>query len=82
MLAGRTVLLESDPEQGDRDEAGHLLRYLWLPDGRLYNLEMILAGYAREESRDRPYRYQAMFLAAEATAREIGLGVWARATPQ
>ncbi|HEX9370404.1 MAG TPA: thermonuclease family protein, partial [Roseiflexaceae bacterium] len=41
LLDGQTVALEADPSQDDRDRYGRSLRYLWLPDGRLFNLEMI-----------------------------------------
>ena len=80
MLAGQIVRLEPDPSQGDQDRYGRLLRYVWLPDGRLVNLELIRQGYAFEYTYDRPYKYQALFQAAEREARAQQRGLWAPAT--
>lgn len=80
LLAGQTVLLEADGSQADRDRFGRLLRYLWLPDGRMANYELIDQGYAFEYTFAVPYRYQAQFKAAEARARAEGRGLWSPAT--
>lgn len=80
MLDGQVVLLEADPSQGDRDPNGRLLRYLWLTDGRLVNLEQIVQGYAFEYTYATPYRYQDQFRAAERAAREAEAGLWSPAT--
>ncbi len=77
VLAGQTVLLEEDPTQDTRDRYGRLLRYVWLPDGKLYNLEMIIGGFAHEYTYETPYKYQAVFKREEAAARERGWGFWA-----
>ena len=52
LLDGQSVAIEDDPTQGDADRYGRLLRYLWLPDGRLFNQEMIGQGYAFEYTYD------------------------------
>ncbi|MCS6880773.1 MAG: thermonuclease family protein [Oscillochloridaceae bacterium] len=80
LLAGQTVFLEADATQADRDQFGRLLRYLWLPDGRMANYELIDQGYAFEYTFAVPYRYQAQFKAAEARARAEGRGLWSPAT--
>jgi micrococcal nuclease len=80
LLDGQTVALEADPTQDDRDRYGRLLRYVWLPDGRPFNLEMIAQGYAFEYTYDLPYKYQAQFQQAERVAREQGRGLWSPAT--
>lgn len=80
MLDGQVALLEADPSQGDRDPNGRLLRYLWLADGRLVNLEQIAQGYAFEYTYAAPYRYQDQFRAAERTARAAEAGLWSPAT--
>ncbi len=80
MLDGQVVLLEADPSQSDRDPNGRLLRYLWLADGRLVNLEQIAQGYAFEYTYAAPYRYQDRFRAAERAAREAEAGLWSPAT--
>jgi len=76
---GAMVSLEADPSQGERDDTSsrRLLRYLWLADGRHFNLEMIREGYAHEYTFRTAYRYQAEFKAAEREARESRRGLWA-----
>jgi len=80
LLNGRTVFLEADGSQADRDSFDRLLRYLWLEDGRMVNYELIDQGYAFEYTFAVPYRYQAQFKAAEARARAEGRGLWSPAT--
>jgi micrococcal nuclease len=81
LLSGKTVWLEADPTQDNRDAYERLLRYLWLPDGPvLFNLVMVADGYAHEYTYDQPYKYQAAFTGAEAAAREQGKGLWAAST--
>jgi micrococcal nuclease len=77
LLQGQVVLLEADQSQGDADQYGRLLRFVWLPDGRLVNLVLIAEGYAFEYTYNRPYRYQTQFQAAQTTAREQQAGLWA-----
>ncbi|NWF79853.1 MAG: thermonuclease family protein [Chloroflexi bacterium] len=80
LLAGQTVFLEEDLSQDSRDRYGRLLRYLWLPDGRMANYELVAQGYAFEYTFAQPYRYQAQFKAAETQARAPGRGLWSPAT--
>jgi len=76
LLDGQTVSLESDPTQGDLDQYRRALRYIWLADGRLFNLEMIREGYATEYTFNLPYKYQEVFKRAQARAREQSRGLW------
>jgi micrococcal nuclease len=80
LLGGQVVYLEGDPSQDTRDRFGRLLRFVWLEDGRLYNLEMIAQGYAFEYTYDKAYKYQAAFRGAEEAAREAQRGLWAETT--
>jgi endonuclease YncB( thermonuclease family) len=80
LLDGQTIWLEADASQGERDAFGRLLRYVWLPDGRLFNLQMVAEGYAHEYTYSGPYKYQALFKQAAALAREQGLGLWSPQT--
>lgn len=80
MLDGQTVLLEADPSQDNRDRFNRLLRFVWLPDGRLANYQIIAQGYGFEYTFRAPYRYQAQFKAAERAAREARAGLWAPET--
>ncbi|MGQ9547393.1 MAG: thermonuclease family protein [Roseiflexus sp.] len=80
LLRGQTVLLEDDPTQDNRDRFNRLLRFVWFPDGRLANYEIIAQGYGFEYTFRRPYRYQAEFKAAERAARDAQIGLWSPET--
>ena len=80
MLRGRQVWLEYDPSQGRHDRYGRDLAYVWVGATRMVNEELIREGYGREYTYDRPYRYRALFQAAERSARSAGRGLWAAST--
>ncbi|MCG8353433.1 MAG: thermonuclease family protein [Chloroflexales bacterium] len=80
LLTGQTVFLEADETQGDRDDFGRLLRYIWLPDGRLFNQIMIADGFAYEFTFRIPYHYQEAFQRAQDEARESQRGLWSPTT--
>lgn len=80
LLEGQTVRLEPDPSQDNRDRSGRLLRFVWLDDGRLVNLDLIAEGYAYEYTFNLPYKYQAEFRSAEQAARDAERGLWSPAT--
>jgi micrococcal nuclease len=80
LLDGQTVGLEDDTTQGSRDTNGRLLRYVWLRDGRMANLEQLTRGFAAEYTFDTPYRYRDVFRAAQRQARDAGVGLWSPAT--
>lgn len=88
----KTVLLEPDPSQGDRDKYQRLLRYVWIDDGsepegrdRLpdkrgeidFGKLMIAEGYASEYTYNLPYKYQSEYKQAELAARAAKKGLWA-----
>ena len=79
LLRGRQVWLEYDPSQGRHDRYGRDLAYVWVGATRTVNEELIREGYGREYTYDRPYRYRALFQAAERSARSAGRGLWAAA---
>lgn len=79
LLDGQQVWLETDPSQETVDGYGRELAYLWLPGGRLVNLQLIAEGYAREYTHHRRYRYQDTFRAAQAEAENAGRGLWSPA---
>lgn len=79
-LDGQFVLLETDETQGELDRQGQLLSYMWLPDGRMVNYEMIARGYAFSESFNLPYAYQEVFAQVGGEAREDQRGVWSPET--
>ncbi len=92
LLQGRTVRLEADSTQDDRDQYDRLLRYLWIDDPaappptvnglpagtpRLANFELIARGYAHEYTFRTPYKYRDLFRQAEVYARQYLIGLWA-----
>lgn len=78
ILTGKTIILQSDPTQGERDEYGRLLRYVFLQDGTSFNKFMISEGYAREYTfKGKIYKYQTEFIQAEEKARKEKKGLWA-----
>jgi len=79
LLIGKSVSLEEDKSQGDRDKYKRLLRYIYLPDGTNLNLYMIREGFAHEYTFALPYKYQAEFKQAEIDARNNGKGLWSPA---
>ena len=77
ILNGKTIVLESDSTQGDRDEYGRLLRYVFL-DNLNFNQFMIGEGYAREYTfKSRDYKYKTEFIQAEVKAKGNKKGLWA-----
>ena len=60
----------------DRDGDGRLLRYVLTGDGLLVNEQMIAEGMARYEPVSDTSPHHAAMATAEATARDLGIGVW------
>jgi len=77
ILSGKSVALEADPSQGERDKYGRLLRYVFLEGGAIFNKLMITEGFAYEYTYNLPYKYQAEFKQAEKEARLAKRGLWA-----
>lgn len=80
LLNNKTVHLETDKSQGELDKYSRILRYVWLPDGRMYNYVAVLEGYAREYTYNSAYRYSSDFSSAQSEARTTGRGLWGRTT--
>lgn len=77
LLSGKSIRLESDPTQGERDKYQRLLRYVFLEDGTNFNKLMISEGYAHEYTYNTPYKYQAEFKQAQREAEANKVGLWA-----
>lgn len=76
ILNRKIVVLESDSTQGDRDEYGRLLRYVFL-ESINFNKFMISEGFAREYTfKGRVYRYQPELINAEKEAKRKNKGLW------
>lgn len=76
MLSRKTVTLEIDSSQGERDKYGRLLRYVFLADGTDFGKFMIASGYAYEYTYSTPYKYQSAYKSAQAIAETNKLGLW------
>ena len=67
--------LEADPQDSDRDKYGRWLRYVYLPDGTLYNAQLISQGYGFAYVAF-PFSKLDQFRNLETAAREQGRGLW------
>ena len=76
LAQSRSVRLEADPTQADRDRYGRLLRHVFVEDGRSAAQILISEGLGREYTYAADYRYQGRYRAAEAAARSAGKGLW------
>ena len=77
-LSGKKVKIETDPTQSRYDKYGRLLAYVFLPNGQLFNKQIIKDGYAYEFTyKGRVYKYQKEFKFAQEYARKHKLGLWA-----
>lgn len=79
LLDGQIVKLEHDGPL--KDQYNRTLAYVYLPDGRLANLEIIRAGYA-EVYRRFDYRRKTEFFVAEREAKAAKRGMWAARRPR
>lgn len=77
ILTGTSVSLEAGVSQGERDRYGRLLRYVFLPDGSLFNKTIIAEGYGYEYTYHIPYRNMSEFKDAQQTAQKSQKGLWA-----
>ncbi len=73
---GSYVRLAPDPLDSDRDKYNRLLRYVYLPDGTLYNAQLIRDGYAFAYVVF-PFTKKAEFKTLETQARAQNRGLWA-----
>ena len=73
-LDGREVTVGFGEERTDSHD--RQLVYLYLPDGTLFNAQLIKRGYAFAYTRF-PFKFKSQFLAYEDTARHTGQGMWA-----
>jgi micrococcal nuclease len=72
-LAGETVELGFDPNEGKRGYYGRLLAYVYV-DGESFNYQLVRQGYARMYDSD--FVDRARFAAAETEAQTNARGVW------
>jgi micrococcal nuclease len=76
----KTVRLEL-VQTGTRDKYGRLLAYVYLPDGKMLNRELVAAGYAYADPRF-AHPHKAEFRRLADDARKNGIGLWAQPHPE
>jgi micrococcal nuclease len=73
---GETIKIEFDRQI--RDKYGRLLGYVYLPNGKMLNEEIVKAGYANLMTYPPNVKYEDRFLRAYREARENNRGLWSR----
>jgi endonuclease YncB( thermonuclease family) len=76
LIGTNKIRLQADPLDTNRDRYGRLLRYVYLPDGRLIESELISNGYAFAYKLF-PFEKKAEFTALENQAKTDKKGLWA-----
>ena len=76
LVAGKTVRLEFDVDQRDRN--GRLLAYVYLADGTFVNAWLVQQGYAQVMTVPPNVKYQELLLKLQREAREERRGLWGR----
>jgi endonuclease YncB( thermonuclease family) len=79
IIGSNNVRLEADPENQNRDRYGRLLRYVYLPDGRLISKELIANGYGFAYTLF-PFTKTDEFVTAEAQSKAANKGLWGNCT--
>lgn len=79
VIGASKVRLESDPKSQNRDRYDRLLRYVYLPDGRLVAEESIRNGFGFAYTQF-PFTKSTEFIAAEAQAKQGNKGLWGNCT--
>lgn len=80
IIGNGPVRLEADPLSTNRDRYNRLLRYVYLPDGRLVQAEIIKNGYGFAYT-SFPFTKSADFSNYQKQAREQNKGLWANCSP-
>lgn len=75
-LEWKRVHIELDTEN-EFDVYGRMLGYVFLPDGSLFNAELVKKGYARVIA-PVPFRYYTEFKQYEREARAKRIGIWSK----
>jgi micrococcal nuclease len=73
-ILGKNVYIALDWDT--RDKYGRLLAYIYTPDGRCHNAELIKQGYAHAYTRF-SFQFLEEFRSLEREARDAGSGLWA-----
>jgi endonuclease YncB( thermonuclease family) len=79
LASGTQVTLYLDQDGPTRGKYGRLLAYVTLPDDRVLNEVLVEEGYAYADLRFE-HGYYHKYEQLQASARALGIGLWARAT--
>lgn len=80
LVGSSKVRLEADPKSTNRDRYERLLRYVYLPDGRLIAQESIKNGYGFAYTQF-PFTKSELFITSQEEARTQGRGLWSNCQP-
>lgn len=80
LIGTNSVRLEADSLNTDRDRYNRLLRYIYLPDGTLVNLEIIKQGYGFAYT-SFPFSKSDDFRHAQQKAMSNNSGLWGSCQP-
>ncbi len=80
IIGTNSVRLELDPQSSNRDKYNRLLRYVYLPDGRLVNKLLIEGGYGFYYPYF-PFTKSDEFSAAQDQAKSASRGLWGNCSP-
>jgi micrococcal nuclease len=81
LLNDKKVSLEADELQGDRDQYGRLLRFVFLEDGTHINEKLVAEGFAFESLyTSQPHKYRTDLLNAQTDAQNQKKGLWSKDT--
>lgn len=76
LIGSQNVRLEADPTNQNRDRYNRLLRYVYLPDGRLIQAEIIKSGHGLAYT-SFPFTKKDEFVTYENQAKAETKGLWA-----
>lgn len=76
LVQSRSVRLQADPTQGDRDKYDRSLRYVFTAEGANVAQMLIAGGFGREYTYSAAYRFQKQFQSAEERAKSTRTGLW------
>ncbi len=76
LLKGERVYIMKDPQQGETDQFGQTLAYIYrYPDGLFINAEIIRQGYGHAHTK-LPFKFMGEFKQLEKFAQETKKGLW------
>ena len=77
ILISKSIILEADFSQDNKDKYNRLLRYIILSDGTNFGEFMIKNGFAKEYTYKTAYKYQSLYKKAQEEAKSGKRGIWA-----